>query len=105
MARLLRANGTMILLETLGTGYESPHRFPELNELFHYLEKEHHFKHRWIRTDYKFTSLDEAVSLTHFFFGDELAAKVKANNWVILPECTGIWWRETIDKRGNDGTQ
>jgi hypothetical protein len=50
------------------------------------------FKSTWIRTDYRFASLDEAEALTRFFFGDELAARVVANEWVILPECTGIWW-------------
>ena len=93
MKRLLHSDGTMILLETLGTGHETPYRFPELNDLFSYIEKEHQFNHSWIRTDYKFTSLEEAVTLTDFFFGKELAAKIKTNNWVILPECTGIWWK------------
>ena len=57
------------------------------------------FSSTWIRTDYRFESLAEAESLTRFFFGDELArtleqqcAAVVENGWVILPECTGIWW-------------
>ncbi len=93
MERLLRPNGTMILLETLGTGYESPHRFPELDELFLHLETTHQFQHTWIRTDYQFASLDEAEQLTRFFFGDELAQQVRQHSWIILPECTGIWWK------------
>ena len=37
---------------------------------------------------------DETLEyLARFFFGDELGDKVRQNNWVILPECTGIWWR------------
>lgn len=93
MTRLLQAKGTMILLETLGTGHESPHRFSELDELFQHLETNHQFQHTWIRTDYQFNSLDEAEQLTHFFFGDELAQQVRQHNWIILPECTGIWWK------------
>ncbi len=94
MHRILHPNGTMILLETLGTGYETPHRFPELNELYQHLERIHQFKHSWIRTDYQFASLAEAIHLTRFFFGDELADQVQTNNWIILPECTGIWWKQ-----------
>jgi hypothetical protein len=37
--------------------------------------------------------LDEALELSRFFFGDELADRVERNRWVILPECTGVWWR------------
>jgi hypothetical protein len=36
--------------------------------------------------------LSEAEKLTRFFFGEELARAVRWNNWIILPECTGIWW-------------
>lgn len=93
MARLLRPDGTMILLETLGTGYASPHRFPWLDEMFQHLETAHHFQHMWIRTDYQFASLAEAEELTNFFFGEELAQQVHAQKWIILPECTGIWWK------------
>ncbi len=91
MKRVLRPGGTIIILETLGTGHETPHRYDELKEYLAYLE-EHGFSSTWIRTDYQFESLAEAEELSRFFFGDELAQKVVKNNWVILPECTGIWW-------------
>ena len=94
MRRVLRPGGTMILLETLGTGRETPQPPTEgLAELYAWLEGEHGFSATWIRTDYRFESLDEAERLTRFFFGDELADMVVKNNWVILPECTGIWWK------------
>jgi hypothetical protein len=51
------------------------------------------FQRNWIRTDYRFTSVQEAVALTRFFFGDEMAQEVLANDSLIVPECTGIWWR------------
>ncbi|HEX2989536.1 MAG TPA: hypothetical protein VHO49_02600, partial [Anaerolineales bacterium] len=51
------------------------------------------FDSKWIRTDYRFESLDEAIELAGFFFGEELAEQVRANGSVILPECTGVWWR------------
>jgi ubiquinone/menaquinone biosynthesis C-methylase UbiE len=94
MKRVLRHGGTAILIETLGTGREAPLPPHEGLEAFYaWLEAEHNFAPGFIRTDYQFESLDEAGRLTRFFFGDELADQVVANNWVILPECTGIWWR------------
>jgi hypothetical protein len=58
------------------------------------------FQNKWIRTDYKFESIEEAEELSRFFFGDELGNKVRENNWVILPECTGVWWLKIC--RGQD---
>ena len=34
-----------------------------------------------------------AEQLTRFFFGDEMADEVVRQNWVVLPECTGVWWK------------
>jgi ubiquinone/menaquinone biosynthesis C-methylase UbiE len=93
MRRVLRPGGTAILLETLGTGRETPQPpTPELAAFYEWLEVEHKFKRTWIRTDYRFASLEEAIDLTRFFFGEELADAVLRENRVILPECTGIWW-------------
>lgn len=93
MERILRPGGTAILLETLGTGRETPQPpTPELAALYEWLQTEYGFNQTWLRTDYRFTSLDEAAQLTRFFFGEELAAAALLNNWIILPECTGIWW-------------
>jgi ubiquinone/menaquinone biosynthesis C-methylase UbiE len=91
MKRVLRPGGTIILLETLGTGHETPHPPDELQSYFAYLDSAG-FSSTWIRTDYQFVSVAEAEALTRFFFGDELAEKVARANWSILPECTGIWW-------------
>jgi ubiquinone/menaquinone biosynthesis C-methylase UbiE len=91
MKRVLRPDGLIIILETLGTGYKTPHVYKKLAPYYAYLEAMG-FNSTWIRTDYKFASLEEAVSLIRFFFGDRLAAQVVEHNWVILPECTGIWW-------------
>lgn len=94
MKRVLRPGGTITILETLGTGYETPHPPDVLKAYFAYLE-EAGFSSTWIRTDYQFESLAEAEALTRFFFDDELAEKVVERNWAILPECTGIWWLRT----------
>jgi ubiquinone/menaquinone biosynthesis C-methylase UbiE len=94
MRRVLRRGGVAILLETQTTGSETPHPPTEgLADLYHFWERDHGFAAKWIRTDYQFASPQEAESLTRFFFGDQLADRVVRENWVILPECTGIWWR------------
>lgn len=92
MKRVLRQNGMIILLESLGTGNEEPIRLEHVESTYQWLDA-NGFENKWIRTDYKFESLEEAIDLSRFFFGDELGDKVEQNQWVILPECTGVWWR------------
>jgi ubiquinone/menaquinone biosynthesis C-methylase UbiE len=89
--RILKPGGVMILLENYGTGYETPNPPPHLNAYFEYL-KQKGFSSSWFRTDYQFSSYDEALELSGFFFGEEYASKVRENHWTILPECTGIYW-------------
>ena len=93
MKRVLRPGGRVVLLETLGTGFEAPTPPDTLKAYFRYLE-EAGFENNWIRTDYRFDTLQEAQELTRFFFGDDLAEQVVQKKWLILPECTGIWWKE-----------
>jgi ubiquinone/menaquinone biosynthesis C-methylase UbiE len=92
MKRVLRKEGTMILFESLGTGNEEPIRLEHVESTYQWLDA-NGLENKWIRTDYKFESLGEAIELSRFFFGDELGEKVERNHWVILPECTGVWWR------------
>lgn len=91
MKRILRPNSHIVLFESLGTGNESPIRLPHLENYYPWLD-EVGFQNKWIRTDYQFESLDEAVELAGFFFGEEMADQVRAGQNVILPECTGVWW-------------
>jgi len=90
MKRALRPGGILIILETLGTGHETPHR-PELLAAYYTLLEEMGFFSTWIRTDYQFKSVQEAAELTGFFFGEDLADRVVREKLVVLPECTGIW--------------
>jgi ubiquinone/menaquinone biosynthesis C-methylase UbiE len=90
--RVLRMGGMIVLLESLGTGNEAPHHLPHLENVYYWLEQ-NDFASTWIRTDYRFESLEEAVELSDFFFGEEMAAQVLRQHLVILPECTGIWWK------------
>ena len=96
MTRVLGRGRTAIICETLGTGSLEPRApTPVLADYYHALETELGFDRRQISTDYKFSSLDEAVTTMRFFFGDDLADKVAMNRWIVVPEWTGIWWRKT----------
>ncbi len=92
MQRVLRPGGTIILFESLGTGNEEPVRLEHVESTYQWLDA-NGFQNKWIRTDYRFDSLEEAIELARFFFGEELGDRVEQNQWVILPECTGVWWR------------
>ena len=92
MNRVLRPGSFIVLFESLGTGHESPFQLPHLANFYPWLD-EVGFQNTWIRTDYKFESLEEAEQLSRFFFGEEMGDTVLKNNWVILPECTGVWWK------------
>lgn len=92
MKRVLKPGSFIVLFESLGTGNESPVRLEHLRNFYSWLDEEG-FQKKWIRTDYRFESLEEAEYLSRFFFGDELGDRVRQNGWVILPECTGVWWK------------
>ena len=93
MKRVLRKDGMIVLFESLGTGNDEPMRLEHVESTYQWLDA-NGFENKWIRTDYKFGSIEEAVELSRFFFGDELGDTVERNQWVILPECTGVWWRK-----------
>ena len=93
MKRVLKPGSFIVLFESLGTGHESPFHLPHLANFYPWLD-EVGFQNTWIRTDYKFESLAEAEHLSRFFFGEEMGDNVLKNNWIILPECTGVWWME-----------
>jgi ubiquinone/menaquinone biosynthesis C-methylase UbiE len=90
--RILRPGGMILIIESLGTGTEKP-RPPEHLEAYFAWLTEAGFERGWTRSDYCFESLEEAVELSTFFFGEEMGQQVREKNWVILPECTGIWWK------------
>jgi len=96
--RLLRKDGIAIIIETLGTGVESPDPPEKLQNYFQYLESRG-FQRTWLRTDYQFQDQDEAVELAQFFFGEVILSKIGDEVKPILPECTGIWWAAREDIR------
>lgn len=92
MKRVLRKDGMIILFESLGTGNEQPIRLEHVESTYQWLDN-HGFEHKWIRTDYQFESVEEAADLAGFFFGAEMANRIREHELVTLPECTGMWWR------------
>jgi ubiquinone/menaquinone biosynthesis C-methylase UbiE len=92
MGRLLREGGTIIIIETLGTGTDKPDPPEKLKEYFNYIENRG-FQRTWIRTDYKFQDWDEAVDLSEFFFGTDMIERIIPGENPVLPECTGIWYK------------
>lgn len=92
MRRVLRQDGTIILLESLGTGNEEPIRLEHVESTYQWLDV-NGFENKWIRTDYQFESVDEAADLAGFFFGSDMAVRIREKRSNILPECTGVWWK------------
>jgi len=94
MLRVLRPGGTAVIVETLGTGHETPFEPPpELARCYAALEGDWRFERTWIRTDYEFASVEEGARLVGFFFGDAMRRAFEAAGRTVLPECTGIWSR------------
>ena len=90
--RVLRPGGKVILIESLGTGFEKPNRPDVLVNYLAYLDS-HGFESSWARTDYCFIDQSEAKDLTTFFFGDAPMPMWETDVGVIVPECTGLWWK------------
>lgn len=92
MRRVAAPGGVVIIIETLSTGAFAPAPpTPGLAEYYAWLEAEWGFTRQTMRTDYQFASVEEAAARTEFFFGAELAEKIRTNSWARLPEWTGVW--------------
>jgi ubiquinone/menaquinone biosynthesis C-methylase UbiE len=94
MQRLVVKGGTLIIMETLSTGsLTAQPPTPELAELYAWFENKWGFTRKEISTDYLYSSVEEAVKKTEFFFGSEMAEQIRLNQWARLPEWTGIWYK------------
>jgi ubiquinone/menaquinone biosynthesis C-methylase UbiE len=91
MKRILRPNGIVVLIETMGSLHIWNEVPTEHVELYDYFEKELHLKRSVVRTDYKFASSEEAVDFCSFFFGDEIGTEVSKRGDSIVPEATALW--------------
>jgi ubiquinone/menaquinone biosynthesis C-methylase UbiE len=96
MHRVVAPGGALVILETLSTGSLTPTPpSAGLAEYYAWLEQSWGFSRDTIPTDYRFASVEEAVARTEFFFGPEMAAKIRAHGWARLPEWTGVWSKLT----------
>ena len=93
MLRVVRPGGVVLVIETLGTGHETPRRHEALDEYFARLEEHHGFSRDWIRTDYQFDDAESAAGVLGGFFGEAMAERIRAEQWARVPECTGVWAR------------
>jgi len=89
--RILRPGGAVIYVETMGSLHlwdEPPARTALL---YDYFEKELGLSKTVIRTDYKFASIEDAVDLGTFFFGDEVGGEIRQIGEATVPEATALW--------------
>ena len=93
MGRVLRPGGTIVVIESLGTGRESPAPLNARFAAYFALLEESGFRWTWIRTDYTFHSSAEKESLLTSFFDQEALQTGVRDDALIYPECTGIWWK------------
>jgi ubiquinone/menaquinone biosynthesis C-methylase UbiE len=95
MGRLVRPGGKLILIETLGTGESTPKVTPFFRTVYDYLESQAGFiPLDAIRTDYRFETLEQIRQVVLPLFGQEMLARlVETQAGWVLPECTGLWWR------------
>ena len=89
---LVKPEGKIILIETLGTGNEEP-KPPAvpLEKFYTLLENKYGFVRKVIRTDYLFETADEASRILGFFFGEEMKELAIKRGNKRFPECSGIW--------------
>ena len=94
MGAALRPGGVLAIIETLGSGAREPcPPTPGLGAYYDWLERERGFARTVLRTDYSFPDVERAAAVTGAFFGPDFAARVRQEQWVRVPECTGLWWR------------
>lgn len=92
--RVTRAGGRVVLLETMGTGVETPFEGGHSLEPFDELVREAlGFARTIVRTDYAFASVDDAAETLGFFFGSRMAERVRERSWSTVPEHTAIYVR------------
>jgi hypothetical protein len=95
MHRVVTAKGALIIMETLTTGSLTPAPPSQgLADYYAWLENEWGFSRQEVSTDFQFAGIDEAVARTEFFFGPDLASKVRENGWTRIPEWTGVWGKQ-----------
>ncbi len=94
MLRLAVPGALLVVIETMSTGAETPAPpTPALGAYYSRLENRFDFQGQVIATDYIFPDSETAAAETEFFFGRELAERIRQRRWQRLPEFTGVWTR------------
>jgi ubiquinone/menaquinone biosynthesis C-methylase UbiE len=92
--RVTREEGRVILIETMGTGVLGPFEGGHSLEPFDaFVCETLGFERHVVRTDYAFSSIDEAARVLGFFFGERMERRVRDHAWTIVPEHTGVYVR------------
>lgn len=92
MKRVVHAPGQVIIIETMGTGFDDPQPpAPQLATYYDWLENVQGFQRQVIRTDYAFPTVERAAQSLGFFFGDELRQRMLDEQVTQLIEWTGVW--------------
>ena len=95
MQRLVHPGGRMILIETLGTGESTPKVAPFFRAVYDFLEAQRGFTPVAIRTNYCFETMEQIQQVVLPLFGPEMLERlIETRAGWVLPECTGLWWRE-----------
>jgi ubiquinone/menaquinone biosynthesis C-methylase UbiE len=95
MERVVRPDGRMILIETLGTGETSPNPSPAFRRVYDHLEGARRFQPLDLRTDYLFEDMAQIHKVVVPLFGEAMLERlIPDGEGFILPECTGLWWRD-----------
>lgn len=89
--RVLRPGGTIVILETMGTGTDGPQPPDFLTGYYDQLENTYGFTFSLLPMDYTFHSVEEAVELTYFFFGEALSRQVRVKGVPVVREWAGMW--------------
>ena len=85
-------DGSVILIETLGTNALSPAApHPRLAEFYQVLQSRFGLRQSAISTDYRFATAAEAAEVLGFFFGAAMARAVRTAGSTVIPEWTGVW--------------
>ncbi len=88
----IRPGGKVVFIETLGTNVEKAQApTDKLSQFYSLLEQTYQFAHYPIRTDLKYDSVEDAVYHMGFFFGPDMADRIKKRGTHIVPEWTGVW--------------
>jgi SAM-dependent methyltransferase len=94
MTAALTGGGTLIVIETLGTGSARPGApNAALASYYDWMEGTVGMRREELRTDYRFASAAAAVEALEFFFGPELSARILESGSGVVPEWSGLWWK------------